>query len=46
MQNVLHEEKKIKLWNKSHFVENKTDYVLHLNNAVNFLLAQIYKMNF
>jgi len=33
MKNVLFEEKKIKWWNKQHFIENKTDitqYVLKI----------------
>jgi hypothetical protein len=41
-ENVLFERKKIKLWNKQHFVENKTNYAVCLKNAVNFLVAYIY----
>jgi hypothetical protein len=29
-----------------HFMENKTDYTACLKNAVNFLVALIYKMKF
>jgi len=39
MKNVLFEQKKIKLWNKWHFVENKTDYAARLKNAVKLLVA-------
>jgi hypothetical protein len=34
------EQKKIKVWNKRQFVENKTDYVACLKNAVNFVLPK------
>jgi hypothetical protein len=27
MKNILFEQKKIRLWNKRHFVENKTDII-------------------
>jgi hypothetical protein len=36
---VAFEQKKIKLLNKQHFVENKTDYPGCLKNALNFLVA-------
>jgi hypothetical protein len=36
---ILFEQKKIKLRNKWHFVENKTDNAACLKNAVNFLAA-------
>jgi hypothetical protein len=38
MKNVLFEQKKKKLWNKQHFVENR-DYAACLKNAVNILVA-------
>jgi len=32
---------------KRHFVENNNrDYVAHLKNAINFLLARIHKIGF
>ena len=34
MKNILFEQNEIKLWNKQHFVENKTDYSGCLKNAV------------
>jgi hypothetical protein len=39
MKNVLFEYKKIKLLNKWHFVENKTDYAECLQNVAHFLVA-------
>jgi len=45
MKNVLFEQKKIRLWNKR-FVENKMDYASCPENAVIFLVAWIYKMDF
>jgi hypothetical protein len=36
---VLFEQKKVKLWNKWHFAENKTDYAACFKNLVNFLVA-------
>jgi len=35
----LFEQKKIKLWNKRHFVENNTVYASGLKNAVYFLVS-------
>jgi hypothetical protein len=32
MKNVLFEQKKIKLWNQQHFVENKTEIMQHVLN--------------
>jgi hypothetical protein len=47
MENVLFEQKKIKLWSKPHFVvENKTDSATSVENAVNILDTWIYKINF
>jgi hypothetical protein len=48
LQRILYEKKRIwlKVLNKRHFVENKTDYAACLTNAVLFLVAKIYKMNF
>ena len=38
--------KKIKLWNEQHSVEYKTDInTEYFRNAVNFLVAQIHKMD-
>ena len=34
MKNILFEQRKIKLWNKQYFVENKTDYAACFKNAV------------
>jgi len=42
---VLFEHERMKLWDKWHFVENKTDYGACLKNSVNFLAAHIYKRN-
>jgi hypothetical protein len=39
MKNALREQKTIKLLDKQHFVENKTDYASRLKNTVNFLVA-------
>jgi hypothetical protein len=39
MINILFEQKKIKLWNKWHFVQNKRDYAAYLKNAVNVLVV-------
>lgn len=36
----LFEQKNIKLWNKWHFVESKTDFAAYLKNEVIFLLPQ------
>jgi hypothetical protein len=38
-KNALFEQKKIKLRNEWHFVENKTHYAACLTNAVSFLVA-------
>jgi hypothetical protein len=43
MKNILLEQKKIKLRNKWHFVENKTDYAACLRNEINFSFAEINK---
>ena len=37
---------KLELWYKQHFVENKTDSAAYLRSAVNFFVAQVFKMNF
>jgi hypothetical protein len=37
MKNVLLEKEKIKLRNKQHIVENKTEMMQHVKNAANFL---------
>jgi len=39
MEKILFEHKKLKLWNKRHFVENETDCAAHLKIAANFLVA-------
>jgi hypothetical protein len=39
MKNVSLEQRKIKLRNKWHFVENKTDYAACLKSVVNFIVA-------
>jgi len=46
MKNVSSEHSEIKLLNKWHFVENTTDYVACLKNAVNILVTYIYKIKF
>jgi hypothetical protein len=46
MKNILFGQKKIKLSNKQHFVESKTDYAACLKNAINFLVSEIYIMTF
>jgi hypothetical protein len=38
-ENILFEHKKLKLWNKRHFVENKTDCAACLKNAANFFVV-------
>ena len=44
--NFVFQNKKLKLWNKWSFVQNKTsDYTSCLNNSVYYLVALIYKMN-
>ena len=45
-KNVLFEQKKMKLSNKWHFVQNKTDYVSSLKYPINFLVAKLHKTNF
>ena len=30
LKNVLFEQRKVKLWNKQHFVENKTEIIQHI----------------
>ena len=37
-EKVLFERKKVKLWNRLCFVENKTDYAACPENIVNFLI--------
>jgi hypothetical protein len=39
MKNILFKQKKIKLGNKWHFVEKKTEYATSLKHAANFLFA-------
>ena len=46
MNDVLFGQDKIELWNKRHFVENKTHYAACPKNAVNFLVAHIYIHNY
>ena len=36
---VLFQQKKIKLWNERHFVENKTDRTAFVKYAVKFIVA-------
>ena len=43
---VLFEQKKVKLWNKQHCMENKTDDAACLKSAVNILVAEIHTINF
>jgi hypothetical protein len=46
MKKVLGKQKKTKLLNKWHFVENKRDYTTCHKNVVYFLDANTLKMNF
>jgi len=42
MKNILFEQKKVKLWNKWHLVENKAEVIQNvLRKSVNFLIAWI-----
>jgi len=46
VEKILFEPKNIKLWNEVHFVASKTYYGARLTNAANFLVAEMYKINY
>jgi hypothetical protein len=46
LKNVLFEQKKVKLWNKQHFLENKTNYAACIKNTVNVFVPKYIKWIF